>query len=305
MPSQRSPNRWLLVAREGLMQIEQFYYAMSTRDAAETAVPTALPEFRVARDFLDRATTRALEQAQPGDPSVIGAALAALPPGLDRPTLLDCLRPTLGRLLLEKLNIDGLALLWALTHIAQDPALAGDMAAEIRAARADHAGRDLSDADTPLCFSAMQECLRMYPELPFIYRITSAPLELHGHVIPVRSTVVFAPWLVQRDPRYWDRPNSFDGRRFLQPPRIKSAFLPFGIGPRVRARTQFLQHQLLTALRSVIAHHKLRLAPEVRLGDLRPILRSTLAPRGAVPLCFAPRDAGSSPAPTVFETAET
>jgi cytochrome P450 len=145
------------------------------------------------------------------------------------------------------------------------------------------------DLDTPLCFSVVQECLRMYPELPFIYRITSQPVELFGHSIPERTTIVFAPWLVQRDARYWDNPNSFDGRRFMSAPHDPNAYLPFGVGPRVRTRTSFLQHQLSVAVRVVMQSYSLQLAPEAKPGNIRPILRSTLAPRGEIPVCFRPR----------------
>ncbi|MEP3300171.1 MAG: cytochrome P450 [Pseudoruegeria sp.] len=272
--------------REGLMQIEQFYYAMSTQDAQDTNVPSDMPEFIVARDFLDRATGQAMDNIKAEDETVIAVAHAALPADMSRETKIDCLRPTLGRLLLEKLNIDGLALLWALTHIAQDEALADDMVAELQ-------GSDpfiTPDLETPLSFSVVQECLRMYPELPFIYRITSQPVELFGYKIPERTTVVFAPWLVQRDPQYWENPNSFDGKRFLCPPTDKSAYLPFGIGPRVRTRTSFLQHQLSVAVRAVMQNFSVQLAADTKRGNIRPILRSTLAPRGEVSVRFTQRD---------------
>jgi hypothetical protein len=277
--------------REGLMQIEQFYYAMSTQDAEDTKVPSDMPEFIAARDFLDRATGLAMDNIQPGDETVIAIAHAALPADMSRGMKIDCLRPTLGRLLLEKLNIDGLALLWALTHIAQDETLGDDMLAELQ-------GTDpflTPDLDTPLSFSVVQECLRMYPELPFIYRITSQPVDLFGYQIPERTTVVFAPWLVQRDPRYWDKPNSFDGTRFLTPNADKSAYLPFGIGPRVRTRTSFLQHQLSVAVRAVMQNFNVRLAADAKRGNIRPILRSTLAPRGEVSVSFTAHRANDVP----------
>jgi len=273
---------------EGLMQIEQFYFAMSTLDAEATATPEALEEFKIARGFLDRAVHAGLAQNGADAPNVLATMNRCLPPDLSAAERVDFLRPTLGRLLLEKLNIDGLGLLWTLTHLAQSPDLVEDMADEL-AGCADlwHA----PDPQTPLCYAVIQEAQRLYPELPFIYRITSKEMEVQGYRVAPRTTILFAPWLVHRDARYWETPNRFDGRRFLTPPEDRSSYLPFGIGPRVRNRTQFLQHQLSVAVRAVVSQFQMQLAPDCKRGNLRPILRSTLAPRGAVPVSFHARGA--------------
>lgn len=270
---------------DGLMRIEEFYFAMSTKDAEETADPEALPEFQIARAFLDAAVIAGLDNMHPDDPTVLAKINRAVPEDATLEDRIACLRPTLGRMLLEKLNIDGLGLFWTLTHLARDPELTNAVAAELE-------GRDifgLPDAETPLTFSVVREGQRMYPELPFIYRITSKDLTIGDHMIPARTTILFAPWLVHRDARYWDEPAKFNGYRFLEPLKDASSYFPFGIGPRVRARTTFLQHQLSVAVRAVVQHTRFTLAPDCKRGNLRPILRSTLAPRGPVEVQFETR----------------
>lgn len=278
----------------GLMEIEQFYFAMSTRGAREVRDPDQLAEFRIARDFLDATITEGLRNMRPDDGTALACLDRALPEDLPHDARIALLRPTLGRLLLEKLNIDGLGLLWTLTHLAQDHGLVDDMARELAGmsgvALATDEIHTLPDSQTPLCHSTIHEALRLYPELPFIYRITNREMEIFGQSVPARTTILFAPWLVHRDPRYWDKPDRFDGARFLAPLHDKNAYLPFGIGPRVRNRTQFLQHQLSVAVRAVVAQFRFELAPDCKPGNLRPILRSTLAPRGAVPVCFRMRE---------------
>jgi len=274
---------------EGLMQIEQFYFAMSTKDAEEVAAPETLIEFQQARGFLDRAVRAGLaNMSTPDDATVLACMNRCLPADLSIEARISVLRPTLGRLLLEKLNIDGLGLLWTLCHLAQSPDLVAEMAAEV-----DHCGDlyDSPDAATPLCYSVIQEAQRLYPELPFIYRISSRDMEVLGHQVAPRTTILFAPWLVHRDGRYWRNPARFDGHRFLTPPEDRSSYLPFGIGPRVRSRTRFLQHQLSVAVRAVVSEFRPQLAADCKRGNLRPILRSTLAPRGAVPVAFSYRTA--------------
>ncbi|MBT9386241.1 cytochrome P450 [Pseudooceanicola sp. CBS1P-1] len=281
---------------QGLADVERFYFSMSTRDAEETAHPEQLEEFRTARGFLDRAIAAGLETMKPGDDSVLATAAAALPEDMDAATRIACLRPGIGRMLLEKLNIEGLGLLWALVHLAQDPALAEALTQEN--AQSDP---DAPDAATPLTLSVVREAQRMYPELPFIYRVTTCAVSLAGHEIPAGTTVLFAPWLTHRDPRYWSTPERFDGRRFLVAPEEKSSFLPFGTGPRVRARDAFLTRQMVLALRRIARDFRLTLAPECKRGSLRPILRSTLAPRGPVPVRFAAAGTASAQFVSVLE----
>jgi hypothetical protein len=44
-------------------------------------------------------------------------------------------------------------------------------------------------------------------------------------------------------------------------------------------------------VRAVVSQFQMQLAPDCKRGNLRPILRSTLAPRGAVPVSFHARGA--------------
>ncbi|WP_372394629.1 cytochrome P450 [Azospirillum sp. HJ39] len=270
---------------DGLLRIEEFYFAMSTRDPSQTASPESMAEFQAARNFLDRVVEAALTVSTPGDDTVVAWIAEAVPAGLSIAEQVACLRPTLGRMLLEKLNIDGLGLLWTLVHLAQDPTLADEVAAELD-------GRDifgLPDQASPLAWSVVQEGQRLYPELPFIYRITSQAVTLGPVTVPARATVLFAPWLVHRDPRYWAAPQQFCGRRFLDRSIDTGHYLPFGVGPRIRARARFILHQLTIAVRAICTTHRMALAPNCRPGNLRPVLRSTLAPRGPVPVIFTPR----------------
>ncbi|MGL6209193.1 MAG: cytochrome P450 [Paracoccaceae bacterium] len=269
---------------DGLMLIEEFYFAMSTRGSEAILSPYQMPEFHAARDFLDRIAMAGINAMQVGDKTALAWMSGAIPETVDMTDRLACLRAVLGRMLLEKLNVDGLALMWTLVHLAQAPDVMDAIAKELE-------GRDifaLADQDSPLTWSVVQEGLRLYPELPFIYRTTSRDVQLGGATIPARSTVILAPWLLHRDTRYWPQPTHFLPARFLSGEANMRCFIPFGVGPRVRVRARFLSHQLVLAIRAVATHASLALAAECPRGNLRPILRSTLAPRGPVPVIFAP-----------------
>lgn len=169
---------------QGVADVEGFYFAMSTKDTAETADHENLPEFKAARGFLDKAITTALDNSTPSDPNLIAQIATVIPQDVSEADRLNLLRPTVGHVITEKLNIGGLSLLWTLVQLAQDPQLAADISAECH-------GNDpltMLDADSPLALSTVKEGLRLFPELPFIYRITSEEVPIGDYVIPSGAT---------------------------------------------------------------------------------------------------------------------
>jgi cytochrome P450 len=274
---------------EGIAQVESFYFAMSTRNAGESGDHESLPEFIAARGFLDRVITAALDNSKVGDDTLIAHINEIIPVEVGDEDRLNLLRPTIGRMITEKLNIGGLSLLWILSHLARDPKLVEEIAVELE-------GKDiyaLAEEQTPLAYSVVQEGLRLYPELPFIYRIASQDVVLGPLMIPAKATVVFAPWLVQRDARYWDAPATFDGHRFFGQAHSRDCYFPFGVGPRIRSRARFILHQLTIAVRAICANTTMTLADDCPRGNLHPILRSALIPRGAIPVSFRSRTTGA------------
>jgi cytochrome P450 len=80
--------------------------------------------------------------------------------------------------------------------------------------------------------SLIQETLRFYPSAYGLERrVTSTPHECR-HVLPKRCTVLFSPYLMHHDPRYWQHPDAFFPDRFMHPLRERHAYLPFLYGPR-------------------------------------------------------------------------
>jgi hypothetical protein len=269
----------------GLAQVQTVHRLMSNRTPDAIHEPTILEACQRARAFLDRAVRMNMEVARPGDRTVLSALLETLPEDLDHQARVDHLRPVLFRTLFEKLNIDGLNLLWALVHLAQNPGLVDAIAEEAE----DAFKESLGDAGlSPLAMAVAKETQRLYPELPFIYRTTSQDLAFGAMTIPARSTVLFAPWLLHRDGRYWTDPVRFDPKRFLGG-EAPSYYLPLGVGAQARTRMRFTLLQVASSLHAICAAYELQLSPTCPPGNLRPFLRSELAPRGAVSLLFKPR----------------
>ncbi|NDB18461.1 MAG: cytochrome P450, partial [Actinobacteria bacterium] len=52
--------------------------------------------------------------------------------------------------------------------------------------------------------------------------------------VPAGSLIIMSPWVVHRDPRWWERPTQFDIQRFLNAENVpRGAYFPFGAGARM------------------------------------------------------------------------
>lgn len=82
----------------------------------------------------------------------------------------------------------------------------------------------------------ISETLRLYPAGWAFERFADQETSLGGVRIPRGSRLLFSPFLLHRNPRFWKNPDSFDPERFsgqLSPVGVpKYAYLPFGAGPR-------------------------------------------------------------------------
>jgi unspecific monooxygenase len=91
-------------------------------------------------------------------------------------------------------------------------------------------------ASLPYTTAFVREVLRVHPPAWLLGRDTTVPVTLdERYTVPPRTAVLFSPYLLHHDPRWWDRPGDFDPGRWLgpRPPHTPHAYLPFGAGPRV------------------------------------------------------------------------
>ncbi|MFM8639617.1 MAG: cytochrome P450 [Planctomycetota bacterium] len=109
-------------------------------------------------------------------------------------------------------------------HVGHDDAL-GD-------AIADEAAHE----ERPFTEACMKEILRLYAGVPVAVRVTGAPVEVRGHVIPSHRPLMAFLICMQRDPRSFERPLDFVPERWLPGTELRmdaSAYMPFGTGPHI------------------------------------------------------------------------
>ena len=84
--------------------------------------------------------------------------------------------------------------------------------------------------------AVVDESLRLFPPAWVISRRALEPDRLGSVDVPEGSTVFASPYLLQRDPRCWSDPLTFDPARFgpgTPAAASRSGYLPFGAGPRL------------------------------------------------------------------------
>jgi len=110
----------------------------------------------------------------------------------------------------------------------------------------------------------LDEAMRLYPPVWLIPRRAVAPDVIGGYAIPAESEVLVSPYLIHRDARFWDRPDTFDPERFA-PERAASrrpfTYMPFGAGPRACIGNVFATMEAQLVLATIVQRFRLELVP--------------------------------------------
>lgn len=110
-----------------------------------------------------------------------------------------------------------------------------------------------------------QEVMRLYPP---VWTVSRAPLqddEIGGYPIPAGATIQIAPYLMHRDPRWWDKPDRFWPDHFAPEAiegRPRYAYMPFGGGPRVCLGRNFAMMEGPIVLGTLLQRYRIRPATE-------------------------------------------
>ena len=169
-----------------------------------------------------------------------------------------------GTLFLAGHETSATTLAWALYLLACRPELQDEVRQEINAAWGE---RDPDYGDTrqlALTHDVFRETLRLYPPSPFYLRQAAQPACLRGKPVAHGDLVVVEPWVIQRHRGMWERPDEFDPKRFCTAAgraSAKTAYLPFGQGPRACPGVAFATQEALLILAQVVRRYRLTPAP--------------------------------------------
>ncbi|OYV02003.1 MAG: cytochrome P450 [Burkholderiales bacterium PBB5] len=154
------------------------------------------------------------------------------------------------------------ALLWWCRLLAEHPAVADRVVQEVDATLGGRVPGPDDLASLPWLVASLKEAMRLYPPIAaLLTRRTTAPIELAGWAIPKGALLRITPWLIQRDARWFDAPDTFRPERFLPdaPPPPRGAWLPFGVGPRVCIGQHFAMLEMVLVGAMLLQRFRLRL----------------------------------------------
>jgi cytochrome P450 len=148
------------------------------------------------------------------------------------------------------------ALTWTWHLLGTAPEAAFRLQAESAAVLGDRLPTYDDLGSLPFARQVLEESLRLYPPAWAITRRAIADDELAGHVLPAGSLVITSPWTLHRHRDVYADPERFDPDRWAPGRRgeiPRSAYIPFGAGPRLCIGREFALTEgvlLLAALSS-------------------------------------------------------
>ena len=128
-------------------------------------------------------------------------------------------------------------------------------------------GRLPTLADVPklaVVEQVVTEAMRLYPPAWIIGRRAIDEYPVRDYVVPARGIVVFSPYLIQRDGRFFTDPESFRPERWT--PEFKAslppfAYFPFGGGARRCIGESFAWMELVLVMSTIAQRWRMRLVP--------------------------------------------
>lgn len=156
------------------------------------------------------------------------------------------------------------ALTWALHLLANAPDVQRRVHAEVDQVlgrRAPEAG-DLRELG--LIRKVFRETLRLFPPVGFLTREAVADDRMRDKDIAAAASVVISPWLIHRHRELWSHPDAFDPDRFdtaAGRESAKTAYLPFGIGPRVCIGANFALQEATLLLAMLAQRYRFEPVP--------------------------------------------
>ncbi|MCJ0873244.1 cytochrome P450 [Streptomyces sp. AP-93] len=171
----------------------------------------------------------------------------------------------------------GATLAWVFHELGRNPEVEQRLHAEVDGALAGRAPGHEDLTTLELTGRVILEALRLYAAC-YITRRTQGPVELGGTRVPAGAEVLFSPYALHRDPRWFPDPERFDPDRWL-PERAaqipRGAYLPFGSGGHQCIGNTFALAEMTAALAVICQRWRLRPLPG---AEVRPVARATVHP---------------------------
>jgi cytochrome P450 len=159
------------------------------------------------------------------------------------------------------------ALNWMWYLISQNPDVEQKLVAEISAMRDSPVTIEEVNALT-YTRQVVEETLRLYPPGWLLTRRSINADQIGDYDIPPHTDVFISPYLVHRNPDFWEEPERFNPDRFsasVAAGRNRFCYLPFALGPRACIGENFAMIEMVTHTALLARRIRLRYVPKYPL----------------------------------------
>lgn len=239
------------------------------------------------RDFLDSLVYRIIQkrQSQPQNPNHRNDLLSLLMSAMDEDGTQMTpkqLRDETMTLFLAGHETTAQMLAWTWYLLAENPNAEARLHEELRAVLNGRSPEPSDFAKLPYLYALMHEVLRLYPPAYITARTSIEPTQIAGYDFPPGSTMLMSQWVMHRDPRFYDDPDTFRPERWLEglADRLPAgAYFPFGDGPRRCIGQGFAMLEATIVIATLAQRFQFRLVPGYPVSP-EPLI--TLRPRHGV-----------------------
>lgn len=199
------------------------------------------------------------------------------------------LRDEAATLFLAGHDTTATAMAWTLLLLTQHPTWQAAVQDEVDRVLC---GRAPGTADVPTLEKTgwvVREAMRLYPPVPLIARQSVEDCDIGGYRIPGGSLLYICPWVMHRNPRFFDEPDAFMPERWadnLEGRLPRNVYLPFSGGPRICIGARFSMMEATLLLANFMQAFSFRFAGN---QPPEPFPSITLIPVGGVPLTLHAR----------------
>ena len=173
---------------------------------------------------------------------------------------------------------------WVFHELAQNPEIEEKLHKEV----------DSILSDDPLTYTTIPrleytnrvitESLRVYASTLLMRRVVK-PITLGGVSLPIGAELIYSPYAIHRNPRWFPEPNRFDPDRWL-PERAASiprdAYVPFSDGAHTCIANSFAMAEMTLDVALIASKWQLRPVPG---EQVRPVARSAVHPSQLNMIC--------------------
>lgn len=204
-------------------------FSVLTEDLHRTL--TTVHRLQADRERLSVLIQERRGRAEP-EPDLLGVLIAARDEETGEPLADKSILDEVVTLAVAGHETSASALAWAWYLLSEHPEVETRLHEEVDAFGA--AGPESADDLKRLSYTrrVLDEVLRLYPPGWMLTRQAIDDDRIGDYAIPGGTYVVVSPYYLHRHPAYWDHPDRFDPDRFLEPPKHKRVYIPFGAGPR-------------------------------------------------------------------------